>query len=164
MNPVSQKIQENFPDGFVEAKEALGELTVTVKREKIVEVCRFLHDDPALDFDHITEVCSVDFPNETPRFEVVYHFYSIGKNHRIRVKARVPEDDCAIDSITGIWKGADFMEREAYDMMGIVFKNHPDLRRILMTEDYDEGFPLRKDFPVEGRGWRDTFEFLKQIE
>ena len=164
MNPASQKIQEKFPDFFVEAKEAFGELTVTVKREKIVEVCRFLHDDPALDFDHITEVCSVDFPNETPRFEVVYHFYSIRKNHRIRVKARVPEDDCTIDSITGIWKGADFMEREAYDMMGIVFNHHPDLRRILMTEDYDEGFPLRKDFPVEGRGWRDTFEFLKQIE
>ncbi|HEY5599290.1 MAG TPA: NADH-quinone oxidoreductase subunit C [Candidatus Manganitrophaceae bacterium] len=160
MSPIAQKIQERFPDAFVSSKEALGELTVTVRREKIVDVCRFLHDDPALDFDHISDICSVDYPNEEPRFEVVYHFYSIEKNHRIRVKARVPEDDCAIDSVTGVWRGANFLEREVYDMMGIVFNNHPDLRRILMTEEYDEGFPLRKDFPVEGRGWRDRFEFL----
>ncbi len=110
----------------------------------------------------VTDICSVDFPNEEPRFEMVYLFYSIEKNHRICLKARVPEEDCSIDSVTGIWKGAEFMEREVYDMMGITFNNHPDLRRILMTEDYDEGFPLRKDFPVEGKGWRDTFEFLNQ--
>ena len=162
MHPIAQKIQETHPEAFVSSNELLGELTVSVKREKIVAVCRFLHDDPSLAFDLIADICSNDFPNEAPRFEMVYHFYSIEKNHRIRVKARVPEEDCAIDSIVEIWQGANFMEREVYDMMGIKFNNHPDLRRILMTEDYDEGFPLRKDFPVEGKGWRDTFEFLQQ--
>ncbi|MBI3804782.1 MAG: NADH-quinone oxidoreductase subunit C [Nitrospirae bacterium] len=162
MHPIAQKIEAQFPEAFVEAKEALGELSLSIKREKVVEVCRFLHDTPELSFVMITDICSVDFPNETPRFEMIYQFYSVSRNHRIRIKARVPEEDCTIDSVTGIWKGADFMEREVYDMMGIVFNNHPDLRRILMTEDYDEGFPLRKDFPVEGRGWRDTFEFLEQ--
>lgn len=162
MHPIAQKIQERFPEAFVEAVEALGELSVSVQREKIVEVCRFLHDDPELSFDMITDVCSNDFPNEEPRFEMIYQLYSVGHNRRIRIKARVPEEDCTIDTVTGIWKGANFLEREVYDMMGIVFNNHPDLRRILMTEDYDEGFPLRKDFPVEGKGWRDTFEFLNQ--
>ncbi len=160
MHPIAQKIQEKFPDAFVGSIEALGEVSVSVKREKIVAICRFLHDDPALSFDMITDICSVDFPNEELRFEMIYQFYSIQRNHRVRIKARVPEEDCTIDSVTGIWQGANFMEREVYDMMGIVFNNHPDLRRILMTEDYDEGFPLRKDFPVEGKGWRDTFEFM----
>ena len=162
MHPVAKKIEERLPQAVVCVKEAFGELTLTIRREEVVSVCRLLHDDPELDFDHITDVASVDFPNEVPRFEVVYHFYSIHKNHRIRVKARVPEGDCTIDSITGIWAGANFLEREVYDMMGIRFNHHPDLRRILMTEDYDEGFPLRKDFPVEGKGWRDTFEFIKE--
>ncbi len=162
MYPIAHKIQEKHPEAFVSSNELLGELTVVVKRERIVDVCRFLHDDPSLDFDLISDICSNDFPNEEPRFEMVYHFYSIDHNHRIRIKARVPEEDCAIDSVVEIWQGANFLEREVYDMMGIKFNNHPDLRRILMTEDYDEGFPLRKDFPVEGRGWRDTFEFLKQ--
>lgn len=160
MHPIVQKIQENHPEAFVSSSEALGELTVSVRRENLLEVCRFLHDDPSLDFDLIADICSVDFPNEEPRFEMVYHFYSIDKNHRIRIKARVPEEDCAIDSVVEVWQGANFLEREVYDMMGIKFNNHPDLRRILMTEDYDEGFPLRKDFPVEGKGWRDTFEFM----
>jgi len=144
----------------ISLKEAFGEVTFSVMREKIAEFLKYLHEDPALDFDHITDLTAVDFPNEAPRFEVVYQLYSIAKNHRIRVKVRVPEEDCTIDSATTIWLGANFLEREVYDMMGIVFNHHPDLRRILMTEDYDEGYPLRKDFPVEGRGWRDSFTFL----
>jgi NADH-quinone oxidoreductase subunit C len=156
MSQITDKVQSCFPEAVV--REALGELSISVPREKIAAVCSLLHDDPALDFDHITDVTAVDFPNEMPRFEVVYHFYSIEKNHRIRVKARVPEEDCQIDSICHIWRGANFLEREVYDMMGITFNNHPDLRRILMTEEYDEGYPLRKDFPVEGKGWRDTFD------
>jgi len=158
MHSIFQKVCALFPDAVV--GEARGELSIVVQREKVVPVCRFLHDDPTLDFDHITDVTAVDFPNEAPRFEVVYHFYSIEKRHRVRLKARVPEEDCHIDSICSIWRGANFLEREVYDMMGIVFNNHPDLRRILMTETYDEGFPLRKDFPVEGKGWRDTFDFM----
>ncbi len=162
MSPIIIKIETEIADAIVSHKEALGELTLSVRRERVHAVLKLLHDDPELDFDHITDVTAVDFPNEEPRFEVVYHLYSIGKNHRVRVKARVPEDDCTVDSATDIWQGTNFLEREVYDMYGVVFNNHPDLRRILMTEDYDEGYPLRKDFPVEGRGWRDTFEFLEK--
>lgn len=162
MHSIAQKIKERFPDEFVEAKEYRGQLAVTVKKDRIVEVCRYLHDDPELAFDHITDVTAVDYPNDEERFEVVYHFYSIPKNHRIRLKARVQEEDCAIDSVTGIWQGANFMERETYDLMGITFKGHPDPRRILLTDDF-EGHPLRKDYPVEGKGWRNTFEFLPKI-
>jgi len=158
MHPPIEMITQRAPKGVLRTIESLGELTLLVRREDVVEVCRWLHDDPELAFDHITDVTAVDFPNESPRFEVVYHFYSIPKKHRIRLKARVPEDDSVIDSICHIWRGANFLEREVYDMMGITFRHHPDLRRILMTEDYDEGFPLRKDFPVEGRGWRDRFD------
>ncbi len=162
MHPIAQKIKERFPDEFVETKEYSGQLAVTVKKKRVVEICRFLHDDPELAFDHITDVTAVDYPNDEERFEVVYHFYSIPKNHRIRLKARVREEDCTIDSVTGIWQGANFMEREAYDLMGIRFNGHPDLRRILLTDDF-EGHPLRKDYPVEGKGWRNTFEFLPKI-
>lgn len=137
-------------------------MTIVVDRKKILAVCRFIHDEASLDFDFITDICSLDFPNEIPRFEMVYHLYSIERNHRIRLKARVPEEDCHIDSVVSVWRGANFMEREVYDMMGIRFNNHPDLRRILMDDSYNEGYPLRKDFPVEGRGWRDSFESLAE--
>ncbi|MEK7285786.1 MAG: NADH-quinone oxidoreductase subunit C [Nitrospirota bacterium] len=162
MHPITSKIETCLPGSVVLEKEAFGELTLTVSRKNLHAVLQLLHDDPVLNFDHITDVTSVDFPNEEPRFAVIYQLYSIEKNHRVRVKARVPEDDCSVDSATDIWQGANFLEREVYDMMGITFNNHPDLRRILMTEDYNEGYPLRKDFPVEGRGWRDSFEFFKE--
>jgi len=163
MHPIAQRIHTRFPDHFIQAREALGELTVSIRRESVMEVCRFLREDPELDFDHLTDICSVDYPEDEERFEVIYHFYSIRKRHRIRLKARVPEEDCTIDSITGLWQGANFLEREVYDMMGIRFNRHPDLRRILLTDDFD-GFPLRKDFPTEGKGWRNTFEFIPKME
>ena len=163
MHSIAQKIQAQFPQHLIDAREAFGELTLQLRRGGLVEVCRFLRDDPDLDFDHITDICSVDYPEDEERFEVVYHFYSIQKRYRIRVKVRLSEDNCAIDSLTGLWRGANFLEREVYDMMGIRFNHHPDLRRILLTDDFD-GFPLRKDFPTEGRGWRNTFEFIPKIE
>jgi len=163
MHSIAEKIKGRFPDEFVEAREHRGQLAVTVRKDRIVEVCRFLHDDPELAFNHITDVTAVDYPNDEERFEVVYHFYSIPKNQRIRLKARVREEDGTIDSVAGIWRGANFMEREVYDLMGIRFNGHPDLRRILLTDDF-EGHPLRKDYPVEGRGWRNTFEFLPKSE
>ncbi len=164
MHPIAERLQQKFPEGFVKAVEWRGDLAVTVTREALHDVARFLHDDPALDFDYIVHVSSVDWPDDEERFEVVYEFYSIRKRHRIRLKTRVPEAECEVQSLTDIWKGAEFMEREVYDMMGIRFKNHPDLRRILMPDDYDEGYPLRKDFPVRGKGWRDTFEFLHETK
>lgn len=155
-----EPIQERFPEGIVSAGEWRGDVAVTVTREAIHAVCRFLRDDPRMDFDYFVHVSSVDWPDEAERFEVVYEVYSIRHRQRIRIKARVPEHDPYIDSMTDIWKGADFMEREVFDMMGIRFRNHPDLRRILMPDDYAEGYPLRKDFPLQGKGWRDTFDFL----
>ena len=159
---LANRIQESFPTSFVKAVEWRGDLAVTVTRDRLHEVAQFLRDDPAMDFDYIVHVSSVDWPDDEDRFEVVYEFYSMKKRHRIRLKTRVSESDCAVDSLTDLWKGADFMEREVYDMMGIRFRNHPDLRRILMPDDYAEGYPLRKDFPLRGKGWRDTFEFLDE--
>lgn len=166
MNPVAEKIQQRFPQAVVKITDFRGDLSVHVKRENLVEVARYLHDNPEMAYDYIVHVSSVDWLSQPEsaagRFEVVYEVYSISHRRRIRLKAQVPEDDCVVDSLTPIWKGAEFMEREVYDMMGIRFNNHPDPRRILLPEDYAEGYPLRKDFPVEGRGWRDTFEFLEK--
>ena len=140
--------------------EYRGEVTAIVTRESIHGVCAFLRDDLEMACGYIVHVRSVDWPNDPERFEVVYEVYSIPKRHRIRVKTRVPEFDPRLDSMVDIWKGAEFMEREVFDMMGIRFDNHPDLRRILLPDDYPEGYPLRKDLPLQGKGWRDTFEFL----
>ncbi|MCX5723672.1 MAG: NADH-quinone oxidoreductase subunit C [Nitrospirae bacterium] len=162
LQQLASQIQDTFSTGVVKVVEWRGELAVTVTRDRLHEVAQYLHDDPAMDFDYIVHVSSVDWPDDDERFEVVYEFYSIKKRQRIRLKTRAPESDCIVDSLTDLWKGADFMEREVYDMMGIRFRNHPDLRRILMPDDYTEGYPLRKDFPLRGKGWRDTFEFLDE--
>jgi NADH-quinone oxidoreductase subunit C len=163
MHQLAVRIQESFSAGFVGATEWRGDVAVTVTRDKLHEVAKFLRYEPGMDFDYIVHVSSVDWPDDEERFEVVWEFYSIRKRHRIRLKTRVPESDCVVDSLTDLWKGADFMEREVYDMMGIRFRNHPDLRRILMPDDFTEGYPLRKDFPLRGKGWRDTFEFLDEV-
>jgi NADH-quinone oxidoreductase subunit C len=162
MHPVAERIKNAFPNDFVGATEWRGDVALTVARSALHDVARLLHDDPDMDFDYIVHVSSVDWPDHPERFEVVYEFYSIRKRQRVRLKTRVPEGDAVVDSLTDIWKGADFMEREVYDMMGIRFRGHPDLRRILMPDEYDEGYPLRKDFPLRGKGWRDTFEFLNE--
>jgi NADH-quinone oxidoreductase subunit C len=163
MHPLLQRIQQTFSVGVTGLAEWRGDVAVTVSRDKLLEVAQFLRSDPGMDFDYIVHVSSVDWPDDEERFEVVWEFYSIRKRHRIRLKTRVPESDCVVDSLTNLWKGADFMEREVFDMMGIRFRNHPDLRRILMPDDYTEGYPLRKDFPLRGKGWRDTFEFLDEV-
>lgn len=162
MHPLAEKIEARFPESVVQAVEWRGDVAVTVKREAVHAVCRFLRDDPAMDFDYMVHVSSVDWPDDAERFEVVWEVYSIRHRQRIRIKTRVPEHDCIVDSMMDIWFGADFMEREVFDMMGIRFRGHKDLRRILMPDDYPEGYPLRKDFPLQGKGWRDTFEFLNE--
>lgn len=162
MHPTVEKLKTRFPGAVLESKEWRGDLSVTVKREAVSEICRFLHDDPEMDFDYIVHIASVDYPEREERFEVVYEFYSIRRKDRIRIKARLEAEDPSVKTVTDIWKGADFMEREVFDMMGIRFEGHPDLRRILLPDEFDEGYPLRKDFPVEGKGWRDTFEFITE--
>ncbi len=126
-----------------------GDATAEVKREKIVEICRFLRDDPDLSFNFLMDLTVVDrlgAPGE--RFEVVYHLYSLKHGRRVRLKAKLPGDDPVIDSVIPVWPGADWHEREAYDMYGVQFRNHPDLRRILLYPEF-KGFPLRKDYPKE---------------
>ncbi|MEC4674726.1 MAG: NADH dehydrogenase (quinone) subunit D [Nitrospirota bacterium] len=166
MHRVLQSLKEKFPSVVlsVTEDEQRGDLSAQVQADGLVDVARFLHDDPAMAFDHITDICSADYPDDTERFEIIYHFLSLPHHTRIRLKARVTEDNPVIGSITSIWRGANFHEREVYDLMGIRFENHPDLRRILMPEDYDEGYPLRKDFPTEGKGWRSHFDFLPKFD
>jgi len=145
----------------VRATEFRGDWAVEVTREGLLEVATFLRNDPAMDYDYIVHVSSVDWLGEPVRFEVVWEVYSVRRRHRIRLKTRVPESDPTVESLTGLWKGCEFMEREVFDMMGIRFAHHPDHRRILMPDDYTEGYPLRKDFPLVGKGWRDTFDFIE---
>ncbi|MBI3812290.1 MAG: NADH-quinone oxidoreductase subunit C [Nitrospirae bacterium] len=164
---IAQKIQEKFPADFVGMNEFRNDWTVVVKPDRIVEIALFLRDDSELVFDHLSDVYSVDYPDRSvsggERFEVVYQLNSIPKRHRLRLKAGLREDACEIDSVYPVWKSAGFLEREVYDLMGIRFRNHPDLRRIFLPEDFD-GHPLRKEYPVEGKGWRNTFEFLPTEE
>lgn len=160
------RLPKKFPDAVtsVDLDPDRGEVAVHVRAAHIVEIARYLHDDPEMAFDHITDICSADYPEDRERFEVIYQLLSLPHGRRIRLKARVPEDNPAIASVTGVWRGAEFLEREVYDMMGIRFTGHPDLRRILMPEDYAEGYPLRKDFPTEGRGWRSQFDFIPRLD
>lgn len=127
---------------------AYGELSITVEAAEIVAVTTFLRDDPQCQFISIIDVCGVDYPSREKRFDVVYHFLSPRKNVRIRVKAATDEDT-PVPSITGVFPGADWFEREAYDLYGILFSGHPDLRRLLTDYGF-EGYPLRKDFPLTG--------------
>ncbi len=147
-NPAVKKLKEKFPSSVLEVKTFREEVTVTVPREEILEICKFLYSDYDLQYRFLTDLCGVDFFPRTPRFEVVYLLYSLKNNQRLRVKAKVGEGESVL-SVESIWKAANWLEREVFDLFGISFENHPDLRRILLWDGY-EGHPLRKDFPVEG--------------
>ncbi len=143
-----EKLQERFPEEIIEVFESAGQTVVVVRREKIVDILNFLHGDVELLFDHLADLTAIDWlGKKTPRFEVVYTLYSIRYKQYLRIKAQVPEDDPRLPSVTSIWKTANWFEREVYDMFGLVFEGHPDLRRLLMPEDW-EGYPLRKDYPL----------------
>ena len=166
MQPLLESLMTAFPDAVlsVEADTERDEISARVAPGRIVDVAKWLHDTPEAAFDHITDICSADYPDDRERFEVIYQLLSLPHRRRIRLKARLTEDDPTIASVTDIWKGANFMEREVYDLMGITFSGHPDLRRILLPEDYQEGHPLRKDFPTEGKGWRSSFPFIPRLD
>jgi NADH-quinone oxidoreductase subunit C len=129
---------------------ACGDATAQVDPARLLEIMRFLRDEPGLYFEMLTDVTAVDWLGEEPRFELVYHLYSVQRNHRVRIKARVGEADAEIASLVELWPSADWMEREVWDLYGIRFRGHPDLRRILLYEEF-EGHPLRKDYPKEKR-------------
>jgi NADH-quinone oxidoreductase subunit C len=134
-------------DAVTAGKFDRNELTLEIAPAKIVSVCGFLKYDQS--FIRLSSVTAVDrYPGE-PRFEVVYHLHSVERNRRLRLKCRLPGADPIIESVTSVWRGANWYERETFDLFGITFINHPDLRRIMMPDDW-EGYPLRKDYPITG--------------
>jgi NADH/F420H2 dehydrogenase subunit C len=164
MQEMIEQIRRHAPDAVLESREAFGETTLLIARDAVVSICRLLRDEPSLAYAQLSDLTAVDWPDAPERFEVVYHLNSLSHRRRLRLKARVPASPCEIDSVTGVWQTANFLEREVFDLMGIRFRGHPDLRRIMMPEDYEEGHPLRKDFPATGKGWRNTFEFWPAME
>jgi NADH-quinone oxidoreductase subunit C len=134
--------------GVLATRTAMGELTVTAKRDDIVMLLSFLRDDSQCRFETLVDICGCDYPTEPERFEVVYHLLSMRLNQRLRVKLRTDEHS-PVPSAISVFPVANWYEREAFDMYGIVFSNHPDLRRILTDYGF-EGYPLRKDFPLTG--------------
>jgi NADH-quinone oxidoreductase subunit C len=160
---VAQKIKEKFPQDVASIEEFNGQATVYVDKKAIVDICTFLHDDPEMKFNYLRDITAVDYMGKKDiRFEVVYHLYSLDHRHMIRLKAKVSEGDCSIKTVVPIWAGANWHERECYDMFGIVFKGHPDLRRLLMPEDW-EGWPLRKDYPITGPGPENEWSGYKAV-
>ena len=167
------KLAGNFKDAILSSNEFRGELTVVVKKEEIVPVCRFLRDDPELKFDLLSDLCGADmlvsemdrgpevfdhdYENdftkilEQPqfRFQVIYNICSLEKKARLRLKVLLTESEPHVETVTSVWPGSEWLERETFDMLGIIFDGHPDLRRIYMADSF-EYFPLRKDFPLMG--------------
>jgi NADH-quinone oxidoreductase subunit C len=148
LQALSTHLTGKFGDKIAKSEIAYGELTVTVAGEDIVEVVTFLRDDSACQFVSFVDVCGADYPSRAKRFDVVYHLLSPKKNVRIRVKV-MTDEDTPVPSITGVYPGADWFERETYDLYGVLFSGHPDLRRLLTDYGFD-GHPLRKDFPLTG--------------
>ncbi len=143
-----QRLLDAFP-GEGTAGEFRGQWRVDLPRERILPALRLLRDDPELAFDFLNDVTCTDHPDEEPRFGVVWILTSLSRGERIRLRTRCPEEDPVVPSAVPLWAGANWLEREAYDMFGVRFEGHPDLRRILMPADFDR-FPLRKEFPMEG--------------
>ena len=140
-------IKAKFPEAVEDVTGFRGETTVVVKPESILAVSRFIHDDPELNYSYLADLAGVDYYPDEPRFAISYIPYAMAANARFRLKAYLPGDDPQLDSVTGVWRNADWFEREAFDMLGIKFNNHPDLRRLLMPADW-VGHPHRKDYPL----------------
>ncbi|MGB9668002.1 MAG: NADH-quinone oxidoreductase subunit C [Thermosulfidibacteraceae bacterium] len=151
-----RKIKEKYPEAIVDLKYFRDELTIVLKKEYLLNVCFLLRDDPETKYNFLTEVIGVHYPNREKPFEVVYHLYSVEYARRVRLKVMLGEDE-EVESVYPVWPSANWYERECFDMFGIRFTNHPDLRRILLPEDW-EGYPLRKDYPLEGPpGYREKW-------
>ena len=163
------KLEANYADALLAQDESRGTVVVVIRKERAYAVLEYLKTDPELTYTFLVDVTAVDNSQmeselmqfDYARFMVVYQLYSYQGQCRLRVKVPVPENDLSIASVTALWHGANWLERETYDMFGITFDGHPDLRRILMPDDF-EGHPLRKDYPLRGRGERERFNFDKQ--
>jgi NADH-quinone oxidoreductase subunit C len=151
-NPTASALRSHFGDAIHRVDVVWGETTVYVARERLLEVVRWLHDDPQQQYDYLSDVTAVEFRDPERPVEVVWHLRSLPRRRFLRLKVEIPRRaPLEVDSVWSVYRGADWLERECYDMFGIRFNGHPDLRRILMWEQYREGYPLRKDFPLRGR-------------
>jgi NADH-quinone oxidoreductase subunit C len=147
-NEIVEKLRTKNAEWIADSKDALGEVTVTVPTGSITEICEFLKKDHG--FDMLADLCGADRgPEEDPRFEVNYHLFSTVHHNRIRLKVLVTEDEPKVPTVTPVWRTANWHERETYDLVGVIFDGHPDLRRILLPSDFD-GHALRKDYPLRG--------------
>lgn len=147
-NKLVQELKAKFDGAILEALEFLGQVSIRVAADRIVEVCRFLRDDDDASFNYLSDLTCAHYPMQAAQpLEVVYNLYSISRNERVRLKVGLAEGS-SVDSVTDVWPTANWMEREVYDLFGVTFRNHPDLRRILLPFDW-EGHPLRKDYPLE---------------
>jgi NADH-quinone oxidoreductase subunit C len=140
----------DMPDVVEETHAHLGDATAVIDPDQLLLVLRFLREEPDLEFEMLMDVTCVDYLGRAPRFEMVYHLFSVAKRHRLRIKARVPEAPAEIDSAVEIYPSANWMEREVWDLYGVRFRNHPDLRRLMLYEEF-EGHPLRKDYAKKRR-------------
>ncbi len=148
---VLEVLKGKFGAAILETHSQWGDDTAVIATTSWKTVCKFLREDPQMAFDMFIDLCGVDYPSREPRVEVVLHLYSTSQRHRVRLKARVGDaemDGAEIDTICDVWPGANWFEREAYDLCGVTFKGHPDLRRILMYPEF-EGHPLLKDYPAQ---------------
>ena len=160
-HPLVKRLQETFGESVIEATEFLGQLSIRIAQPRIVEVCEALKTDSETPFDYLSDLTCVHYPdNREAPFEVVYNLYSISKNDRVRLKVNAKDE--GVESVTSVWPAADWLEREVYDLFGVVFHNHPDLRRILLPPDW-VGHPLRKDYPLEFIENRWTEEHLPEF-
>lgn len=151
-NPSAAALQQRFGDAIRRVDVVRGETTVYVDRARLLEIVRWLHDDPSQRYDYLSDVTAVEYRDPERPLEVVWHLRSLPYRRFLRLKVELPKGGpLAVDSVWSVYKGADWLERECYDMFGVSFTGHPDLRRILMWEQYREGYPLRKDFPLRGR-------------
>ena len=143
-------LQAGVPNAVTQVSYWVGDWTVIVPADQLIDVAQFLRDDLSTAFDYCSDVTATDWPPRAQRFDVIYCLYSTRHRHRVRVKVRAGEEE-PVPSVTGIWSGANWLEREVYDQFGVNFVNHPDLRRILMPDEW-QGHPQRKDYPLEGPG------------
>jgi len=147
--PAVRVLLEWKREAIQSAKFDRGEISVTLDRAFIRPACETLKSAPETQFNFLSDLTCVDWYPSEPRFEVIYHLFSIPRKERLRLKVRLPADDASVESLTSLWPGADLFEREVFDLFGVRFLGHPNLRRLMMPEDW-QGHPLRKDYPVEG--------------
>jgi NADH-quinone oxidoreductase subunit C len=152
MNPSAEALQRQFGSAIGRVTESCDRTIVYVDRDRNREILAWLKDEPGQAYNYLVDITAVEYREAGLPIEVVYELFSLGRKVPLRVKVTLPKDQpLEVDSVVPVWAGADWLEREVYDMFGVTFRGHPDLRRILMWETYSEGFPLRKDFPLRGR-------------